>query len=141
MSFIKNKLILITSSLDKTLKFWKFDENFIINSTYGVKLFQTITIVEKIKSQYKFFINCICFRDTDKIEIFGGDTEGEVHYFEYEENLDNRDKSYIKFLRKFLLHKPTIQKTPKMYNVHKMTIQKVIIITFYLNIKLVNKFR
>jgi len=128
MSFIKSKLILITSSLDKTIKFWKIDDNFFKDKNYGVKLIQTISVTEKLKSQYKFFINCITFRETDKIEIYCGDTEGDVHYFEYVENLDNREKSYVKFLKRFVLHKHTVQKTPKMYNVHKMTIQKVSII-------------
>ena len=127
MSYIKTKLLLITSSLDQTIKFWKIDDFFFSQKTYGIKLIQTVSVVERVKSPYKFFINCIAFRGIEKIEIFCGDTEGEVHCYELVE-LDTKEKLLVKFIKQFVLHKPTVQKTTKttkLYNVHKMTIQKV----------------
>lgn len=92
LAYCKSRCILISSSTDMTIKFWKLKDNFdkVLNP-----LFQCILTIRDFNLHNKpeekpFWINTLSLKESDIVELFAGDTKGRVHFYHYV------DQGYIK---------------------------------------------
>jgi len=128
LSFCKSKSILASSASDKTIKIWKIDDNFdkVVNPLFHcintLKDFPNRKLTEKLDNTY--WISTLSLKETDRVEVFAGDTRGYIHHYQYvdsnmeiDEHLRNKKSKSEKvvndnfnYLNTMELHKLTLIK-------------------------------
>jgi WD40 repeat protein len=128
LAFCKTRSILVSSSTDKTLRIWKMDDNF---DKIKNPFFVCTSVVRDFKSRSAekietlFWVNTLSIKESDNIELYAGDTNGNIHIYTL-----NESKGYETDFR-YNSSTSTNKKTndnfvyAKTVNVHKMTVVRV----------------
>jgi WD40 repeat protein len=128
MTFSRSRNILITSSTDMTIKFWKMKDTFdkIMNPLFVcVATIRDFEVRKKKEEEKPFWINTLSLKETDVIELYVGDTKGRINIYHYVDN------SYIKtklMESNFSVEKLNINNFNliKTANIHSRTIIKIV---------------
>ncbi len=129
LSYSKSKSILASSSSDRTIRLWKYDENFdkILNPLFHcINIFKDFPfrkLTEKLDNTY--WISSLTLKETDKIELFAGDTRGYIHHYQYydsnceiDEELRNKKSKQEKMVEENFNYINTME-------LHKLTLIKI----------------
>lgn len=129
LSYSRAKNILVSSASDKTIKVWRLDENFdkVLNPLFHcintIKDFPNRKLTEKLDNTY--WISTISLKETDKIEIFAGDTRGYIHHFQFvdsnmeiDEDMRNKKSKSEKVVNENFNYLNTME-------LHKLTLIKI----------------
>lgn len=95
LAFSKTRNILISSSTDMTIKFWRMKDNFdrIMNPLFQCILTIRDFDVRKKKEEEKpFWINTLSLKETDIVELYAGDTKGRIHFYHYIDTAYSKSK-------------------------------------------------
>jgi WD40 repeat protein len=134
LAFCKSKGMLVSSSTDRTLRIWKMDDNFDkIKNPY----FVCLSVIRDFKSKSAdkmetlFWINTLSIKESDSVELYAGDTNGNIHIYSLNES--NYIKTQYESAGRYN-HSSTSTSNKKSHenfvylktvNLHKMTVVKV----------------
>lgn len=132
--YSKVKNMLFSCSTDRTIRIWRYDDNFdkILNPVLNCILVIRVNIElnkdfeKKGQIDSTFWVNVLSVKESDKVELFAGDTEGKIHVYE---DYDANSLSTYSLKKKTLsVINTNLDKTVKYFNYvtslnqHKLTV-------------------
>lgn len=79
---------MISSSTDGTIKIWKTDDNLDVIKNPNYNCISTIKdyeekLTKKQKMDYPYWISSLSIKENEIIELYAGDTKGNIHIYEF----------------------------------------------------------
>jgi WD40 repeat protein len=135
LAFCKTKAMLVSSSTDKTVRIWKMDDNFDkIKNPFFVctSVIRDFKLKPAEKTESLYWVNTLSIKESDNIELYAGDTNGNIHIYSITEQHGNYGRGMETDVRYASSTSTSNQKKSsdsfvyqKTISVHKMTVVKV----------------